>query len=326
MCTAISYAFSDLFCGRTLDIDYNLAERVVITPRKKPLEFRCLDTISEHFAIFGTATIENKTPLYYEAANEKGLFIAGLNFPNNAVFHPKKDGYLNIAPFELIPYILASCENTEQALYLLNKSNIVDISFSEKFPATPLHWFLSDGNKSYTIESVKEGLKIYENQVGVLTNNPPFPYHILNLANYAAVSPYSAKNNLCPNLSLDFYSNGLGGIGLPGDFSSASRFVKACFVKHNSICSSQKEALSQFFHILSSVSQINGCVRLENGRFEKTYYTSCINLTKNIFYYKTYYCSQINAVYLDYENLDTSDLICYPLITGESINVLNKDN
>lgn len=326
MCTAISYAFSDLFCGRTLDIDYNLGERVVITPREMPLYFNFLDTINKHFAIFGIATIEDGTPLYYEAANEKGLFIAGLNFPENAVFHEYEDGKINIAPFELIPYILASCEDLTGALFLLKKANIVNLSFSDKFPVTPLHWFLSDGKNSYTIESTKDGLNVYENPVGILTNNPPFPYHILNLANYANLSSKKTINGVCPNVELNFYSNGLSGFGLPGDFSSASRFVKACFVKHNSICTNVKEALSQFFHILGSVSQINGCVCLDNGRYEKTYYTSCINLSKNTFYYKTYYNSQINAVYLNNENLDSRDLICYPLITSENINVLNKDN
>ena len=326
MCTAISYAYSDLFCGRTLDVDFNLNERVVITPRKKPLHFTFLDNINEHLAVYGIATIEDGTPLYYEAANEKGLFIAGLNFPENAVFHEYKEGLINIAPFELIPYILASCKDITGALFLLKKANIVNVSFSEKLPATPLHWFLSDGNNSYTIESTKDGLNVYENPVGVLTNNPPFPYHMLNLANYANLSSKKQSNGICPDIPLNFYSNGLSGFGLPGDFSSASRFVKACFVKHNSICTNVKEALSQFFHILNSVSQINGCVRFENGRNEKTFYTSCVNLSKNIFYYKTYYNSQINAVYLDYENLDKTDLICYPLITSENINVLNKDN
>ena len=106
----------------------------------------------------------------------------------------------------------------------------------------------------------------------------------------------------------------MGGIGLPGDLSSVSRFVKAAFTKLNSISGwSESESISQFFHILGSVAQQRGCVCMQEGKYEITIYSSCCNLEKGIYYYKTYDNHSITAVELHKENLDGEELICYPL-------------
>lgn len=108
--------------------------------------------------------------------------------------------------------------------------------------------------------------------------------------------------------------------GLPGDLSSQSRFVRAAFVKLNSVSGdSESESVSQFFHILGSVEQQRGCCEAENGRYEITLYTSCCNASRGIYYYTTYGNRQITAVDMYQENLDSSRLIRYPLIQGEQI-------
>ena len=116
----------------------------------------------------------------------------------------------------------------------------------------------------------------------------------------------------------------MGGIGLPGDLSSVSRFVKAAFTKLNSISGwSESESISQFFHILGSVAQQRGCVCMQEGKYEITLYTSCCNATKGIYYYTTYENHQISAVDMHRENLDGTTLICYPVIQGEQIHFQN---
>lgn len=127
-------------------------------------------------------------------------------------------------------------------------------AFNENLPLAQLHWIIADKDDCITIESVEEGIKVYDNKVGVLTNNPSFDKQMFNLNNYDNLSTKNKENTFSKNLDLKQYSRGMGAIGLPGDLSSISRFVKVCFTKMNSIsCNSEKEGVSQFFHILSSV-------------------------------------------------------------------------
>ncbi len=309
MCTAITYKRENSYFGRNLDLEYSYNETVTVTPRNFRFDFRRNKSISSHYAIIGMATVENNYPLYYDAVNEHGLAMAGLNFPGNAYFGEEKEDKDNISPFEFIPWILCQCKNIGDAEKLLAEINLCNINFSEKMPVSPLHWMIADKEKSITVECVKEGLKIYENKFGVLTNNPTFDYHLNYLCDFSNLTPYSVEN-----YSGTPYSRGLGAKGLPGDLSSTSRFVRAVFTKLNSLSDKgENESVSQFFHILGSVEQVRGCVRLENGKNMITLYTSCMNLNKGIYYYTTYENRCISSVCMHNCNLNGSDLFVYPL-------------
>ncbi len=324
MCTAITYYTKDHYFGRNLDLEYSYKETVTITPRNYEFKFRQAGEISNHYAIIGMAYVSSNFPLYYDAINEKGLGMAGLNFPTNADYKEIDEEKNNVAPFEFIPYILSQCSNVEEARKLLKNINIAKINFSDELPASPLHWIISDKEKSITVESVKDGLKIYDNPVGVLTNNPTFDIHMFNLNNYMSLSTEQAVNNFSKNLNLDTYSRGMGAIGLPGDLSSASRFVKATFTRMNSKSGdSESESISQFFHILGSVYQQRGLVHMGEGKYEITIYSSCCNMDKGIYYYVTYENSQITGIDMNKENLDSSDLINYDLVKGQQIFMQN---
>lgn len=184
MCTAITYKTKNHYFGRNLDLERSYGECVVTTPRNYVFHMRCVPTLSEHYAMIGMATVVGGYPLYYEATNEKGLSMAGLNFPDNADYKEYEDAKDNIAPFELIPWVLGQCENLDEVMVLLDRINLVNVQFGENLPLSPLHWMISDDNRSITVESVKSGLKIYENPYGVLTNNPTFDYHMMNLNSY----------------------------------------------------------------------------------------------------------------------------------------------
>ncbi len=320
MCTAITYYTKDHYFGRNFDLEYSYKETVTITPRNYPFNFRKMGRKNEHFAIIGMATVVDNYPLYYDAINEKGLGMAGLNFPGNAYYNEEVESKDNIAPFEFIPWILSQCATVRDALKLLANMNLAKIDFSEQFPASPLHWIIADKEKAITVESVKEGLKIYDNKVGVLTNNPTFDYHMFNLNNYMNLSIEKPLNNFSKKLDFDIYSRGMGALGLPGDLSSQSRFVKATFTKMNSISGdSESESISQFFQILGSVNQQRGCVHMGSDKYEITIYSSCCNMDKGIYYYTTYENSQITAVDMNKENLDSSKLVSYDLIKGQQI-------
>lgn len=323
MCTAITFSAHDHYFGRNLDLEYSLNENVIIMPRNYPISFRNMPFERSHYALIGMGIVVDDYPLYYDATNEVGVSMAGLNFPKNAVYHGYKDGFYNIAPFEFIPWILCQCKSVDEAKDLLEKTNLVQENFRNDFPASPLHWIIADKTTAITVESVADGLKVYDNPVGILTNNPPFYYHMQNLENYLNLTSEEPTNRFSSDLDLKPYSLGMGAIGLPGDLSSASRFVRATFTKYNSRCEpNESAAISQFFHILGSVAQQDGCTKTR-GRYERTVYSSCCNIDQCIYYYTTYENSQISAVSLFSENLDTDTIISYPLIVGQQIRWVN---
>lgn len=320
MCTAVTYKTADHYFGRNLDLEYSYREEVTVTPRNFPFRFRCMGELRSHYAMIGMAMVDQDYPLYYEATNEKGLSVAGLNFPQNARYFPPQEGRDNIAPFELIPWLLGQCATLAQAKELLSRLNLVQINFSDRFPLSPLHWLIADREGSVTLESTETGLHVYENPVGVLTNNPPFDMQLFSLNNYRALSHNQPENSFAQQLDLPLYSNGMGAMGLPGDLSSMSRFAKATFTKMHSFSGeSESESVSQFFHILTSVEQQRGCVHVRDGKFEITVYSSCCNTDRGVYYYTTYENSCISCVDMHKENLDGHTLARFPLIKEQQI-------
>ena len=324
MCTAVTYKTKDFYFGRTLDYEISYKEEVTITPRNYEFKFRNEETISSHYAIIGMAYVADNYPLYYDAINENGLGMAGLNFVGNAYYNDIQENKDNIAQFEFIPWILSRCSTTKEAQKLIEKINLINTPFNGQLPLAQLHWIIADAEESITVEAVKDGIKIYDNPVGVLTNNPPFDKQLFELNKYMKLSNKSPKNTFATNLELQQYSRGMGAIGLPGDLSSQSRFVRASFIKMNSVSGKdENESVSQFFHILNSVDQQRGCCELEDGKYEITIYTSCCNVSKGIYYYTTYNNHQITAVDMHKENLYGKELVRYQLIKGEHINYQN---
>ena len=274
--------------------------------------------------MIGMAHVVEEFPLYYDAVNEKGLGIAGLNFVGNAFYREEAEEKDNVAQFEFIPWILCQCSTVKEARKLVEKTNILNEQFNDKLPVAQLHWIIADKEECIVVESVKEGIKIYDNPVGVLTNNPPFDKQMFALNNYRNLSTKTPENTFAKGLDLSQYSRGMGAIGLPGDLSSQSRFVRVAFTKMNSISGdSEKESVSQFFHILNSVDQQRGCCEVDDGKYEITLYTSCCNTDKGIYYYTTYDNHQITAIDMHRENLDGDKIIKYPLITDEQIRMQN---
>lgn len=324
MCTAATYKTKEHYFGRTFDWLVSYGEKIAITPRNYTLRFRKVQTIESHYAMIGMAVVVEDYPLYYDATNEKGLSMAGLNFPENAHYNEPVDGKDNITPFEFIPWMLSQCKNVREAREKLETINIVNIGFNEQFQLSPLHWIISDREESITVEAVKDGLKVYDNPVGVLTNNPTFDMQLFNLNNYKSLTREMPKDTFAKGMDLKTYSYGMGALGLPGDLSSMSRFVRVAFTKMNSVSgASEEESISQFFHILESVAQTRGCVHAGDGKYEITIYTSCCNTDKGIYYYTTYENSQITGVDMNKADLESVALVTYELVKGQQIMMMN---
>lgn len=329
MCTAATYQTKDFYMGRTLDYEFSYGEEITVTPRNYEFHFRHAGKLNSHYAMIGMAFVAGNYPLYYDAVNEKGVGMAGLNFVGNAAYEDAIPGdeteSAQVAQFEFIPWILGQCASVKEAREKLSEMRLTKTPFSDELPVAELHWMIADKKECIVVESMKDGFHVYDNPVGVLTNNPPFPIQLFALNNYAGVSRKQPESTFAGILKLDAYSRGMGGMGIPGDLSSQSRFVKVAFTKLNSLSGEgEKESVSQFFHILGSVDQQRGCCEVAEGKYEITIYTSCCNATKGIYYYSTYNNHQITAVDMYKEDLDSNELIRYPLITDGEVRWQNK--
>ncbi len=313
MCTAIFDNKYGAFFGRTLDLEYSLGQEVVRTEKGSELSFLYEGRIESKFTFIGMAHVARRdgdgadVPLYFDGMNECGLSVAALNFLGFAHYNEKRERSRNLASFEIIPYVLSSCGNIDCVRKLLMCANITADSFSSALPPTPLHFMVADREGAIVIEQTERGLEIHENRVGVMTNSPTFDYQMLRISDYASLSPCPRENTLCPDVELERYSRGLGAVGLPGDFSSSSRFVRAAFVKAHTLpagedhCSwggSLHSARDRFFHIMSSVSVPLGCIMTDEGRPVCTVYTSACDMENLIYYYSTYDGRDIRSVSL----------------------------
>ena len=300
MCTAINETNGLHLFGRTLDLEYSLGEEVVISPRRFEFDFLHEGKSYSHYAIIGTAHISGGVPLYYDAMNEKGLCAAALRFPALAQYREKVVGKRNLASFELISWILCNFDSAKAAREALCDVNITPESFSDALSSTPLHWIIGDRHGSFIIESVAEGLKIYDGDCGVLTNAPDFPTQCRLLEKH-----------------------GDGGEPILGDLSSNSRFIRAVHAKSFTLPAEKKTAaISRFFHIMGTVNQPHGLFRADERQL-RTVYTSCMDTERLVYYFTTYDCRKIRAVRMKNAHLDLDTLTSFPMRRKEWIHFLN---
>ena len=320
MCTCINFKTKDNYFGRNLDLEYRFNEKVVITPRNYKFNLKNGTSITSKYSMIGMATVVSNYPLYAEATNEKGLSMAGLYFPKNACFFKEEDNKLNLSPYELIPYFLGLYSSISEIKKDIANLNITKTPFSKEMPVSDLHWMISDESECIVIEQMEDGLKVYNNPIGVLTNNPPFEYHLNNINNYSNLSPYNSENTFSNKINLNQYGQGMGAIGLPGDNSPASRFIRASFNKLNSKCEDdEKSSVTQFFHILDSVSMLQGTTITKDIKT----YSCCINTSKGIYYYKTYTNNQIIAIKMSEKEKNNKYLSIFDLIEEQQIKYIN---
>lgn len=320
MCTAIVFGEKNRYFGRNLDYEMSFGERVVVTPRNFELNFRYLPDIKRHAAFIGMAAIVDGYPLYYDATNEYGLSIAGLNFVGNCYFsNMALDMRANLCQFELIPYIMARCGTVKEAKTIFERLNLLGEPFAPELPIAQLHWMIADREECCVLEITRCGVNVFCNKVGVLTNNPPFTFHLDNLNQYRGLTNGNAEVGFGENIPYNEFSRGMGAIGLPGDWSSPSRFIRAAFVRANAMQSEdecEKENVAQFFHILSSVAMVKGCVAVGDS-YEFTQYSSCCDTEKGIYYFKTYSDDAQRCVNMNEYDLQSKSLFDVELSKGD---------
>ena len=320
MCTSIAWRKQHTYFGRNLDIDASYGEQVIVTPRRYEFSLKNGETYQTKYAMMGMGLVQADYPLYYEAFNEAGLATAGLNFPKSAVYQEPREGRDNISPFELLPWILGQAESVAQARGLLERLNLTNIPFGAGMPLSPLHFMLSDGRETIVVEPRAEGLRIYGNPYDTMTNEPPFPFHLWNLQQYRHLSPQNPETRFSQTGEMASYAVGMGAVGLPGDASSVSRFVRTAFHLANADSTGDTvDEVTQFFHILDGSAMIRGTVLTEQAHRDLTVYSCCMDLTEGVYYYKTYENSCITALSLKGAALDGGALLRYDLRRAQTI-------
>ena len=329
MCTALSINSKEgnYFFGRNMDLAYNFNQKVIIIP--KSYEFKDLVTgnmITNNRAIMGMGTIIDNHPTLADGMNENGLAAAGLNFMGYAYWEKELvEGKTNIAPYDFLQWILSNHDTVEQVKKSIVNIELVDVPLNEKVPCPTLHWMITDkSGNSIVVEKTKEKFAFYNNTVGILTNNPTFDWHLTNLNEYMYLTPNNPKDTEWSNQELTPLGVGAGTLGIPGDFASVSRFVRAAYIRANEPeLDNDINAVTQFFHMLDYVKMVRGGVITEEGLDDITLYSSCMDQENGIYYYKTYGNNRISAINMNKEELEGKELKIFEYITEQDIKYLN---
>ena len=313
MCTGVR--FSDdkghMFFGRNLDWSVPYGQKVVLTPRGYRYESAFLGDISmKAGAAIGMAIVEEDTPLYFDCANEKGLAIAGLNFPGYAKYEDSAiDGKANVAAYEFPLWVVANFATVDEVEKALENVAIIAKPINDKYPVSMLHWLIGDANRSIVVEYTDKGMEIFHNDVDILTNQPGYAWHQENLRNYMNLFPQTPKEIEWGKAKMTAFGSGSLMRGIPGDYYSPSRFVRVAYLNtHYPTKSTEKENISRFFHTLAGVAMIDGAAAMADGAYEKTIYTGGYSTQTKIYYYNTYEDPAIQKVAMKDYDLDSNVL------------------
>ena len=313
MCTGIRFSDGQdsVYLARNLDWTSGYGQQVVLTPTgyapRSP--FGAVRSI-EH-ATIGMGIVEEDTPLYFDAGNDAGLAVAGLNFPGYAAYAPGPvDGAVNVAAYEFPLWVCAQFASVDEVEAALKDVVIVDKPINDKYPSSLLHWIIADAERAIVVEHTSEGMQVFDDDVDVLTNQPGFAWHHENLRNYLNTSPEFPPETELGRAHLTPFGSGSHMRGIPGDYYSPSRFVRAAYVNaHYPTKSSEEENVSRAFHTLQQVAMVDGCAAMGSGEFEITIYTGLFSSRTSTYYWNTYDDPRIRSVAMAEHPTDGDKLV-----------------
>ena len=313
MCTGIRFTDTDgnMVFGRNLDWSFSYGEGIWVTPRNYTYDYAFdAPAKADPYAVIGVAVVMDGKPMYFDCANEKGLAVAGLNFPGYASFsHEPIEGTVNVATYEFPLWIARNFTTVDEVEKALENVTLV----SQIVPGQAeslLHWFVGDAKRSIVIEQMADGMHIHHDNVDVLTNQPPFGWHKENLRNYMNTSNEMAQPVTWGKQELTAWGAGLGMHGIPGDVSAPSRFVRVAYTNaHYPEQNGETANVSRLFHTLGSVQMVDGASKMADGKFERTLFSSGYYAKTNAYYMNTYDDPTIRSYPFAHFDLDADELI-----------------
>lgn len=294
MCTGIRFTDAEgaMYFGRNLDWTQGYGERVVATPPAAtiPPAFERDDDPAVGHAVIGMGIVVAGIPLYFDCGNDAGLAVAGLNFPHSARYAAEpRQGSVNVAAYELPFWIARTFSSLDEVRAALASVTVVAKPVNEHLPVANLHWLIGDATGSIVVECMEEGMRVWENDADVLTNEPDFGWQRTNLRNYLTLTDEDPDAAAWGAMKLAPFGSGLGMQGIPGDYSGPSRFVKAAFVNsHYPAQTGEAANVTRLFRTLGSVAVPEGAAKMADGSHEKTLYTSCFSPATMTYYHATY--------------------------------------
>lgn len=288
MCTAINIRAKDgsVVVARTMDFSYPLNPEHVryesgelwkssINPEKFRVRYG-FEGIGQ--SVYG----DEKAVIIADGVNENGLCVAALYFPGFARYDENLSGKsVVVAAYEAVPYILGTCKDAEHAVSVMGNIKIAGVPDGITGIVAPLHWIISDRYGScITAEKTGLGFHFYDNTIGVLTNSPDFGWHMRNLRNYAGLSVKRSEGKQWGKVEISPFGQGDGMMGIPGDYTPPSRFVKTAWLKTHTTPGKNYDEIFRYARcILGNVTIPQGCVVTERGNVDYTQYTVYFNLT-----------------------------------------------
>ena len=313
MCTGIRFTdnVGHMYFGRNLDWTTGYGEKVIITPHRYRYHSAFLGENTNNLAIIGMGIIAENTPLYFDCANEKGLAVAGLNFPSYAKYEPTPvDRKINVAAYEFPLWVARNFTTVDELVIALKDVAIVAKPVNDQYSVSELHWLIGDKNRSIVVEYTENRLEIHDNPPDILTNQPGYSWHQENLRNYMNLFSQMPKEVKWGKTVMKPFGTGSLIQGLPGGYSPTDRFVRVAYLNtHYPTKSTEEENISRLFHTLAGVAMIDGAAAMQDGSFEKTVYTGGYSTRTQTYYYNTYDDFTIKSVKLLDQNLDSSELI-----------------
>ena len=262
------------------------------------------------YAAVGIGVLLQSTPTLYEGINEKGLMGGQLYYREFAHFEKKeREGRLSLQPPFAVTYFLTKCATVKEVVEeLQNHVNFIGVPLLGTVP--PIHWTFSDRTgETIIIEPDRDGVHIYEKTMGVMTNSPSYEWHRLNLLNYAQIRDYDYDELVINGEKLSQCFSGSGAFGMPGDWSSTSRFIRLSFLKQYAVKGEkEEEGVSNMFHLFQSVAFPLGMIKVSDQGtiteqdtdivpYDYTVYTSIMCAESLKFYWNTY--QNIRVQYVD---------------------------
>lgn len=314
MCTAVRFTSKDghMYWGRNLDWSTGYGQFPIVMPKGFSVQQHFGGTEPAAHAAIGMGIEHDGYPLFFDCGNDAGLAVGGLNFPGYARFEPEPvAGKVNVAAYEVPVWVAANFATVDDVEEALADVAIIDAGIAPSLPVAPLHWHIADGKRSIVVEYQADGMHVHDDPVDVLTNQPPFGWHVENLRNYLCCDDGWPKDARWGEATLAPFGAGAAMRGIPGDAYPTSRFVKAAFIN---AFHPQKEAeadnVMRMFHTLGNVSFVEGCARAADGSFDKTLFTDCFSAASGTYYFNTYDDLAIRCARLsDHVDADPSALV-----------------
>lgn len=327
-CTGITLTAADgnVVRARTMEFNVDLKSSVIVIPRGQARTGTTPDgkpglSWKAKYASVGINPMG--MPYLVDGLNEKGLSVGLFYFDQSAQFQPytPADADQTLASWELGSYILDNFATVDEVRKGLADVTVAPVKFDQFNIVLPVHFVATDtSGKSIVIEYVDGKLNIHDDEIGVITNNPPFDWHMINLQNYVNLGLQNAPAQKLGGVDIKGLGQGTGLLGMPGDFTSPSRFVRAAIFSHGIAPSTDaNHATFQAFHILNNFDIPKGVVRDGdkdadgNINADYTQWTSANDLTARRFYFRTYEDSTIRVVDLTKQNLDADKILSWPM-------------